>query len=226
MKRLSLLVLLTLAGMIALAQSGKEFEKNATEAYQAKNYQKAFLDYSRAAEAYETEGKVDTSLYYNTTIAGYKAKKYEELIPYAQKAIDLKYEKAHLAYFIMAISYEKLDKEDKYLETLIKGHEAFPKYSKISKKLAIAYLKEGMKPYQEGAKIITDAEPMRETDTDNYLKEVEKANAKFKEALEIFLKAYEANNKEEQVLKVLLTVYQSLEMEDKASEIDEKLKSI
>jgi hypothetical protein len=226
MKRLSVLVLLTVIGMFAIAQTGKEFEKNATDAYQAKNYPKAFLDYSRAVEAYEQEGKTDTALYYNTTIAGYKAKKYEELVPFAQKAIDLKYEKAHLAYYIMAIAYEKIDQEDKYLETLKKGHEAFPKYGKISNKLAIAYLKEGMKPYKEGAKIITDAEPIRESDTENYLKEVEKANAKFKEALEIFLKAYEANNKEEQVLKVLLTVYQNLEMEDKAAEIDEKLKSI
>jgi hypothetical protein len=53
MKRLSVLVLLTLVGLIAVAQSGKEFEKNANDAYQAKNYPKAFLDYSRAVEAYE-----------------------------------------------------------------------------------------------------------------------------------------------------------------------------
>jgi hypothetical protein len=226
MKKISLLVLITLTGLITLAQTGKEFEKNGTEAYDAKNYQKAFLDYTRAVEAYEKEGTTDTALFYNTTIAGYKAKKYQELIPFAQKTIDYKYEKAHLAYFIMAVAYEKLNNDEKYIETLIKGHEAFPKYSKISKKLAIAYLKEGMKPYQEGAKIITDAEPMRESDTDNYLKEIEKANAKFKEALDIFLKAYEANNKEEQVLKVLLTVYQSLEMEDKAAEIDQKIQSM
>lgn len=223
MKRLSVLVLLTLSGLIAFAQTGKEFKKNATDAYQAKNYPKAFLDYSRAVEAYEKEGIVDTSLYYNTSIAGYKAKKYEELIPFAQKAIDLKYEKAHLAYYIMAIAYDKLKQDDKYLEALEKGHEAFPKYSKISNKLAIAYLKEGMNPYKEGAQIITNAEPIRETDTEKYLKELDKANAKFKESLDVFLKAYEANPKEEQVLKILVSVYQSLDMKDKAAEIEAKL---
>jgi tetratricopeptide (TPR) repeat protein len=223
MKRLSVLVLLTLVGLIAVAQSGKEFEKNANDAYQAKNYPKAFLDYSRAVEAYEKEGKADTALYYNTTIAGYKAKKYEELVPFAQKAIDLKYEKAHLAYYLMAVAYDKLGKDEEYMEALEKGHKAFPNYKKISQKLAIAYLKEGMKPYKEGAQIITDAEPIRESDTEKYLAEIEKANAKFKESLEVFLQAFEANPKEEQVLKVLLSVYQNLEMQDKAAEIESKL---
>lgn len=226
MRRIGLLVTLLLSGAIAMAQTGKAFEKKATEAYKAKNYPKAFLDYSRAVDAYEAAGKTDTALYYNATIAGYKAKKFEELIPFATKAIELEYKKAHLAYYIKARAYKFLEEQDKYFETLKEAHKAYPDYDRISKKLALAYLKKGMKPYKEAAKIIEEAEPLRESNTEKYMKEVDKANKKFNEARVLFEKAYEANAKEEQVLKFLLSVYQNLEMKDKADKINAELEAL
>ncbi len=226
MKQTSLLVAFLLISLMTIAQTGKEFKKSAAEAYKAKNYPKAFLDYKRAAEAYKSEGKTDTALFYNATIAGYKAKKYEDLIPFATKAIELGYEKAYLAYYIKALAYAKTDNDEKYFETLKNGHEDFPNYSKISKKLAKAYLKKGLEPYKKGADIVKEAEPLRESDVDKYNTKLEEAGKKFEEARQIFEKAYEANPKEKQVLKFLLAVYQSLEMEDKAQKIDSELKSM
>lgn len=226
MKRIVLLAVVILVGLATFAQTGKEYEKQAQDAYKAKNYPKAFLDYTRAVETYEAEGVTDTALYYNVTITGYKARKYEELIPYAEKAIELGHDKAHLAYYIKAIAYDKLGKDEKYLETLKSGHRAFPSYGRISKKLAVAYLKQGMEPYKAGAQIVQNAEPLRESEPEKYKAEIEKANEKFEEARKIFEKAYEANPKEEQVLKSLAAVYQSLEMEEKAEKINSELQSL
>lgn len=226
MKRIALLVVTLMTGLAVFAQTGKEYEKMAQEAYKAKNYPKAFLDYTRAVETYESEGVTDTALYYNATITGYKARKFDELIPYATKAIELKHEKAHLAYYIKAIAYDKLDKNAEYLKTLEAGHEAYPSYGRISKKLAVAYLKKGMEPYKKGAEIVQSAESLRESKPEQYKKEIEKANANFEEARKIFEKAYEANPKEKQVLKSLAAVYQSLELEEKAAKINSELQSL
>ncbi len=226
MKRIVLLVAALITGLIVFAQTGKGYEKMAGEAYKAKNYPKAFLDYTRAIDAYKAQGVTDTAVYYNATIAGYKARKFEELIPFAEKAIDLKHDKAHLAYYLKAIAYDKLGEDEKYLKTLEAGHDAFPSYDRISKKLAVAYLKQGMKPYKKGADIIQNAETLRESKPEEYNKEVEKANEKFEEARKIFEKAYEANPKEKQVLKSLAAVYQSLDLEEKAEKINNELQSL
>ncbi|MDA3865733.1 MAG: hypothetical protein PF489_03165 [Salinivirgaceae bacterium] len=108
----------------------------------------------------------------------------------------------------------------------MKGHEAYPGYSKIGNKLAVAYLKKGTEPYNEAANIIKDAEQYRESDTDKYMAELERANKKFEKALESFEKAYDANAKEEQVLNLLLSVYKNLEMEEKADKINSELQSL
>ncbi len=226
MKQIGLLVAFLLISLMTIAQTGQAYEKSAGEAYKAKNYPKAFLDYKRAAEAYKAQGKTDTALFYNATIAGYRAKKFDELIPFANKAIELGYEKAYLAYYIKAIAYNKLNDDEKYFETLKAGHKDYPNYSKISKKLAKVYLKKGLKPYKEGAGIVKEADPLRESDVDKYQAKLEEASKKFEEARKIFEKAYDANPKEKQVLKFLLAVYQSLEMEDKAQKIDSELKAM
>lgn len=226
MKRIGLLVTLLMMGAITFAQTGKELEKTAEDAYDAKNYPKAFLNFTRAIKAYEKEGITDTAIYFNAAVAGFKGKKYEEFIPYATKAIELKHKKAHLAYYIKALAYKQTGNSEKYLETLKKGYKAFPNYTKLGKKLAIAYLKKGMEPYKAAGEIVEKAEPLRESNTEKYLKKIEKSNKKFEEARVIFEKAYEANPKEQQVLKLLLNVYQNLEMEKKAEKIQTELNAL
>jgi tetratricopeptide (TPR) repeat protein len=226
MRNFTLILALLIAGLTVNAQTGKELKKQGDEAYKSKNYPKAVLDYSRAIEAYKSEGTIDTSIFYNATIAAYKAKNYEKIIPFSQKAIELGHEKSRLCYYIQALAHDKQGNDDEYFVTLVKGHEAYPGYSKIGNKLAIAYLKKGTEPYNEAANIIKEAEQYRESDTDKYMAELERANKKFKEALESFEKAYEANAEEKQVLNLLLSVYKNLEMESKANKINSELQSL
>lgn len=226
MHKITLIFGMLFISFALMSQTAQELEKSGNEAYKADNFKKALLDYSRAIEAYKAESITDTALYYNATIAGYKAKEWEAIIPLAQKAIDLEHEKSHLCYYLKITAYEKLDKSEDFMATLIKGHEAFPNYSKISKKLAIEYLKQGTDPFNEGAQITKNAEQYRESDTDKYMEEQEKAKVKFQEAMVIFEKAYEANAKEKQVLELLQSVYNSLELSKKAEKINAEIKAL
>lgn len=226
MKEIKALVVLLSIALTMNAQTAKELKKSGTEAYETKNYPKAFIDYSKAISEFEKAGTIDTALYYNTTYIGYKSKNYEKLIPYAEKTIKLGYKKANIAYYILAKAYKETGNNDKYIETLKKGHEAFPNDKRINKTIAIAYINEGLAPYDAGAKIVAAAEKFRTSDVDKYKAEIKKANEKFEESKNIFEKAYKIAPKNKQLLKALKAAYESLNQKDKALKIKKELEAL
>jgi tetratricopeptide (TPR) repeat protein len=98
--------------------------------YQSRNYEKSYLCFEKAVTIATISFKVDTQLYYFTSIAALKAGKFEEAIKFNDLLIELDYgqteqEKVGI-YLNKAIAYKNLGDSENMLITLDKGIQTYP----------------------------------------------------------------------------------------------------
>lgn len=98
--------------------------------YQDKNYEKSYLNFEKAVTIATISFKVDTQLYYLTSLAALKYEKYEEAIKYSDLLITLNYgntnEEKVANILNKAIALKNSGEEEKMLNTLEKGIKDYP----------------------------------------------------------------------------------------------------
>lgn len=220
------LVLFVGLSLISFAQdkSAIDFNNEGNEFVRNKDYESAYTAYSKAIELYEVEGKVDTNLIYNAGYCAYKAKKYDDALPFLQKAIEFEYKKAMPYIYVAQVNSKSKDYEAME-KTLLAGLEKYPTDKNLNKLMGSCYLKQGLVPFKAGNKIkkAANVSGLNESDPDAFNAEYAKADAKFQEALPFFEKSYTYNAKSKSTVKALVNVYTNLEMTDKASSMQAEL---
>lgn len=120
-------------------------------------------------------------------------------------------------YYNLAFLYDQVDEEENAIENYKKAVEKDPDYFEANFNLGVLY-------YNKAAEILKEANNM---DLKTYQKEgaaIEaKAKEAFKEALPYFEKAYELEPGDVTVMQSLQTVYSQLKMNEKLTEISQKL---
>lgn len=225
MRHLLLALLMGLSvSLIAQEKDANTLKNEGNEAYKNKNYKEAFTAWSEAITLMEAEGTEDDALVYNTGYAAFKAKKYDEAIPYFNKSIAKNY-KDSKPYIFLGQVYMKADDLDNMEKILLEGLEKY-KDDKTLKKLAShLYLKKGLEFYNAGNDIKSAANNsgLNESDPESFKAEYAKADEEFKKALPFMKKAYEYDEKNDNALKALQNIYTNLEMTEEANEAQAKL---
>ncbi|HRS99180.1 MAG TPA: tetratricopeptide repeat protein [Bacteroidales bacterium] len=94
------------------------------------NYEKAYANFEKALIIATLSFKVDTQLYYFTSLAALKAKKFEEAVKLNDFLIEAKFgandDERVLIILNQAVCYREIGKTDKMIETLQKGIEKYP----------------------------------------------------------------------------------------------------
>lgn len=225
MKNLFLAVLIGLTvNVVAQDKDANTLKNEGNEAYRNKDYAGAFASYAKALKLLEAEGTADDALTYNAGYCAYKAKKYQDAIPYFQKAMESGYKESKPYQMVAVIQY-KAGQVDDMIETCKAGLEKYADDKKLKDYASTAYLKKGLEFYKAGNEIKKAANEsgMNETDPEAFKSEYAKADEEFKKALPFMEKSYEMDNGNEKALKALENIYTNLEMTDKAAEIKAKL---
>ena len=111
--------------MQALAVIQQQANFYAGQQFAQNEFTKSSENFKMAAELAEMLGVTDTVAIYNAGLAAERAENYDVAIEQYNKAIDLGYEGGRM-YVFLALMHEKLGNEEKYVETVMKGREAYP----------------------------------------------------------------------------------------------------
>lgn len=204
MKNVLLLVLIfTVSLLSAQDKSAKDYKIEGAEAYKAKDYQKGLTSFEKSIQMYEADGKVDTSLYYNSAICALKVKDYDKSLQYFNRSITLNY-KPCKSQLYKANAYKK-KKDYATMETECNnGIASCPKYkSKFNDLLFGYYLKSGLDIFNSAAKMQADVTPLASTDPDKYVTEMEKVKAEFNKSIPMLEKANSINPEDQNCTKAL-----------------------
>jgi len=206
------------------AEAINKYKEEGNAAYKDKNYEEAFKAYAEALKLLDTEGTVDEALIYNAGYCAFKAKKYNDAIPYFEKSIELGYKQSK-PYQLLAVVYYKANKVDDMITNCEAGLKKYPNDAKLKDLTSKAYVKKGLTYYNKGNSIKKTANESgwNESDPEKFTAEYAKADEEFKNALPFFEKAYEINNKSKKALKALENIYRNLDMTEKADEAKAKL---
>ncbi len=230
MKKAILMLFVALAALSTNAQDkgAIDYNNEGVGSYKAKDYKAAFESFKKAIELYEAAGEVVTEdLVYNTGYCAFKAKKYEESLPFFEKSIAAKY-KASKPYIFQTQSYMKLKDIENMEVSVVAGLELYPEDKSLNKLAAVCYSKQGVVYYKGGNQIKKAANEsgMNESDPDGFTAEYAKADLEFQKALPLFEKSYDFNPKSKNTLKALQNIYTSLKMDDKAAKIQGELETL
>ncbi|MCK4664672.1 MAG: tetratricopeptide repeat protein [Bacteroidales bacterium] len=203
------------------------YKNEGNTSYKAKDFAKAFENYTQALELLSEENIIDTSLLYNAGYSAYKAKNYGEAVDYFSKCIEYKYKEIN-SFQNKTVCQLKTKDIDGMEETVLQGLEIYPDDKKLNKYASMCYLKKGLVFYNDGNKIKKAANEsgLNKTDTVQFKAEYEKANNKYEEALPIMEKAYNYNQQNKNVLKVLVNIYTNLDMQDKLAKAKSELDAL
>lgn len=105
-------------------------------------FTKAYQNFKLAAELAEDLGVTDTVTVYNTGLSAERAEKYPEALEHYNRALELGYMEGRMYVFI-ALLHEKMGNEDKYIEVVKAGREAYPGDSDLIRMELNSYLQSG-----------------------------------------------------------------------------------
>ena len=214
MKKLFFLLLSVSILTVNAQETAKEFKNLGVEKYKAKDYTASLEAFTKAIELNETEGTVDTALFYNAASSAYKSKNYEKLALYADKTIELKYTaKGSKNYLYSAIAYKKLKNDSLEEKILREGLEKYPNSKGLKKKLSTRVLKNGNVYYSNAVDFQTKANANMK-DQAKFDGFIEKAMAEFELAKPMFEESYNLNPANETASKLLKIVYDNLKTPD------------
>ncbi len=227
MKKVLLALIIGLSvNVFAQEKDANTFKEEGNKAYQIKDYKGAFTAYAEALKLLEADGTVDDALIYNTGYCAFKAKKYDDAIPYFKKSMETGYKESK-PYQMVAVIQFKEDSVDRMIETCQEGLGKYANDQKLLDYASTGYLVKGLKFYDAGNDIKSKANESgwNESDPDKFNAEYAKADEQFKKALPFMEKSLEYNKKNEKTLKALENIYTNLKMDDKAAEIKAQLGS-
>lgn len=177
--------------------------------------------YSNLADTYKAKG--DTENYLNTLKTGFKkypdhqtlfgnlinyflteSKNPQEAIEYLDYAIEAHPNNAAL-YTGKGIFYSQIDDKEKAVASYKKAIEVDNNSLEAYYNLGVLYFNEGVGLYDKSNEI---------TDNTKYAAAKEKADNKFKEALQYIEKAYEIDNTDPELKKILKQLYYRLQMQE------------
>mgnify|MGYP006291735019 CR=1 FL=1 len=121
------------------------FIREASNAFQNKNYEDAQVYFENAAKLKNTpiyNNQVDTVSYYNAGLAALNAQKWEEAIKYFNKSAELNYGGANV-FIWMKQAYQELGDSTAMLNTLKRGFEKYQDNATIIFQLVNYYLSAG-----------------------------------------------------------------------------------
>ena len=178
------------------------FVQKAIDAYNAQDYEGAFLYFEKSLEVKGMElfgGEVDTAMIFNTAITAQRIKKYDEAIDYYKKAIEYNYGDGD-TYTLLAQTYQEAGDDEKYVSTLKEGFEAYPANESLLGNIINYYLLEAENT-EEAFKYLAVAREKDPTNPQFYSAEAhlydklgdqEKAKEKYQKAIELDPEFFEA----------------------------------
>jgi tetratricopeptide (TPR) repeat protein len=203
--------------IFAQEKTAKDLKVEALEAFKAKDYQKGFDGFSQAIKMYESEGKIDTSLYFNAGVCAFKVEQYDKCIPYFDRSMELGY-KTCIALLYKANALKKLEKNTELEQVCNQGMSTCKENADKFKDLLFQYyLMSGLDIFNKAAKMQADVTPLATSDAEKYKAEMVKVKAEFTKSLPMLEKAHEIIPTDENCKKALKQAYELLEMKDKAA---------
>lgn len=224
------------------AQLASDFE-NAIKYYDKAielNFTSEGTAYYYAFDAYKSLNKLDDGVKYleegltkfpkNTNILfsliQYYVEKGEDpakVLTYIDKALIEEPNNATL-YFAKGTVYDKLNEPEEAIKSYSKAIEIDPKFFD-------AYYNYGAVYFNNGVKLVDEANKVPAKDVEKYEALMAKANLEFKKALPYMEKAYEINNNSKETIEALKNIYfrfrsENDEMNKKFQEYNEKLKNM
>jgi len=206
-------------------KTGIEYNNEGNEFVRNKDFKSAYNSYLKAIEIFDADGSViDNNLIYNTGYCAFKAKKYDEAIPYFEKSIEIAYKESKPYIYLTQVYMKKKDLENME-KWVLAGLEKYESDKSLNKLAGICYQKQGLIFYKEGNKIkkVANESGWNESDPDKFTAEYARADKEFEKALPFIEKAYKYNSNSKNTLKALQNIYTNLEMTEEASKVKTKL---
>ncbi|MBN3034838.1 MAG: hypothetical protein JW861_04575 [Bacteroidales bacterium] len=218
MSRTIVLIMLLSWGILLNGQekSANDYKKEAAEAYQVKDFQKGLEAFENAIRITESEGNLDTTLYYNAGICAYKTEDFSKASAYFARSVELGYKTCNALLF----RANSLKKTEQYEEMESVCNEGISSCSNNKEKfndiLFGYYMKAGLDIFNNGARIQSAATGFQQSDAAKYDSEMERAKKEFSASLPYLQKAQNIDPSDANVLKALKSAYEILGMTDKA----------
>ncbi|MDA3880746.1 MAG: hypothetical protein PF436_10190 [Prolixibacteraceae bacterium] len=163
----------------------KSFRYAANDFMKAENYSMAYDYFKKYREIGGEEAKTDGRSTYYMAYCANKMDKNDLALSHYQESIELGY-REDVSMLYMAQIYKNADNEEKMVSTLKTALEKYPKSkyrSDMLKMITIPMLKEATEPFNEANEL---AKAAASGDPNDYLANMSKAVAKFKEAKPLF----------------------------------------
>ena len=182
-----------------------QIKKEGNDAFNAKNYPVAYAKFS---EYLKQTNNQDSATAYYCGMAADEIKKYAEAVTYFDIAIQKKFNIGN-AYARKAAALDALKKTDEYVATLEEGLKVAPNNKVMVKNYGLHFLKAGLAAQKAGKTEEAEenfkkkAAPLANSDADKYAVEKEKADARFKEAVDYLEEAAKISPENANVKKML-----------------------
>ncbi len=122
-------------------------------------FTKAYENFALAAELAADLGVTDTVTVYNAGLSAERAEKYPEALEFYNKAMDLGYMKGRM-YVFVALLHEKMGNEEKYMEIVKAGRQAYPGDADLIRMELNSYLQSGkFQEAENNLKLAIESDP-------------------------------------------------------------------
>ena len=206
MKRIALLLCLSLGFVSLFAQESVKLQNAGNDALKAKDYAKALESYEKAMAVWGTAPQ-DSVMLYNCGICGIQVKDYDKAIKYFNLAAAHNFKPAD-ALFKVALIYKFQKNNDAYLKAINEGAAKYPENPSFKGELSKNFLMEAVAHYNGGnglLKAAIDKITSKKYKYDNdpgYKAEIAKAKKEFSDAIPSLDKAIELNPADEKAKEI------------------------
>ena len=186
MKRIALLLLMSLCFVSLFAQESIKLQNAGNDAIKAKDYAKALESYEKAMAVWGAAPQ-DSVMFYNCGICAIQVKDYEKAIKYFNLAAAHNFKPAD-ALFKVALIYKFQKNNDAYLKAINDGVAKYPENPNFKGELSKNYLLEAVAHYNGGNGLLKAAidkitsKKYKDANDPGYKAEIAKAKKEFSDA--------------------------------------------
>lgn len=212
-----------------------EYRNDGVNAYKTKDYAKSLEAFEKSWEL--SQENTDVPFFAGVAAINFaKTKKdnpeeeksmYEKAISFFDKSIELK-AKGYKPYVYKATAQQKISDYASMEKTLDAGIEAYPAMkSKFNKLFATCYFALGLEHYNTAVEFQQKAsDAAKQNNADKMNAELKNAKKEFEVALPYMENSYKIDPKKKNTLTALKNIYESMEMKDKAKQIDAEIQAL
>ncbi len=206
MKRIALLLCLSLGFVSLFAQESVKLQNAGNDALKAKDYAKALESYEKAMAVWGTAPQ-DSVMLYNCGICGIQVKDYDKAIKYFNLAATHNFKPAD-ALFKVALIYKFQKNNDAYLKAINEGAAKYPENPSFKGELSKNFLMEAVAHYNGGNGLLKAAidkitsKKYKDANDPGYKAEIAKAKKEFSDAIPSLDKAIELNPADEKAKEI------------------------